>query len=617
MLLGGLAVLLGATTFWLAGQARTVLAATPERLTLAPMVGGLDFCLQHRPNTTGEPTLPASCQGATGSAAALVEATLASLGPVHSPDLALGYTLKAPLLDFLRDNAGQWEVDTAAVQRLVQTIRDVPRPVVLYLFSTHFETRSPIESSLASDPSNMAITPQGPLPVDRYYDAKLFPWSVADTTNTISQRRGQVMEAIATELCRQPEDVRARILGVTLLGETHQHFPHFQTGMGFAGPYEVSDYSAGSRQGFRAFLEQRFGQVSRLNAALGSSFPDWGAIDPPAKDIRTQPLQHYWQHMDSFAHGTLPISGWMAPAPAGAVVQDHIKVYLNGEFWERTRVGLGRQDVLEAAPELGTANVGWRLDMDFSRLPTGIHQIDLYLERPGEDLRHLGTRRISVMDQRQATPQLRPQKTLPKAHTPEEGLRYFIDSPADASSYYYNPLAPLWHAYRNQQVVDYLQHFNAIVRKSCLAQYPVFTHQLIPFANPSWDANKYAVDASLQPQPGLLPGISLYGESSYGNSFFEWMQGSRHGTYGVTEFHPLRALPPQELAQALYRHKLRGAKFVSMFIEGRVNGEFVSDERNMFAFDPANTGFGSDVLYASMKQVLANKASLPLVRNNP
>ena len=247
MLLGGLAVLLGATTFWLAGQARTVLAATPERLTLAPMVGGLDFCLQHRPNTTGEPTLPASCQGATGSAAALVEATLASLGPVHSPDLELGYTLKARLMDFLRDNAGQWEVDTAAVQRLVQTIRDVPRPVVLYLFSTHFETRSPIESSLASDPSNMAITPQGPLPVDRYYDAKLFPWSVADTTNTISQRRGQVMEAIATELCRKPEDVRARILGVTLLGETHQHFPHFQTGMCFAGPYEVSDYSAGSR----------------------------------------------------------------------------------------------------------------------------------------------------------------------------------------------------------------------------------------------------------------------------------------------------------------------------------------------------------------------------------
>ena len=85
----------------------------------------------------------------------------------------------------------------------------------------------------------------------------------------------------------------------------------------------------------------------------------------------------------------------------------------------------------------------------------------------------------------------------------------------------------------------------------------------------------------------------------------------------MTEFHPLRALPPQELAQALYRHKLRGAKFVSMFIEGRVNGEFVSDERNMFAFDPANTGFGSDVLYASMKQVLANKSSLPLVRNNP
>ena len=95
------------------------------------------------------------------------------------------------------------------------------------------------------------------------------------------------------------------------------------------------------------------------------------------------------------------------------------------------------------------------------------------------------------------------------------------------------------------------------------------------------------------------------------------MRGSRHGTYGVTEFHPLRALPPQELAQALYRHKLRGARFVSMFLEGRVNGEFVSDERNMFAFDPANNRFGSDVLYDSMKQVLSDKAHLPQVRNTP
>jgi hypothetical protein len=97
----------------------------------------------------------------------------------------MGYTLKAPLLDFLRADGTDWKVDADAVQRLANTIRDVHKPVVLYLFSTHFESGAPAEQALASDPTNLAYSPKGPLPVDSYYGTQIYPWSVARTDNDI------------------------------------------------------------------------------------------------------------------------------------------------------------------------------------------------------------------------------------------------------------------------------------------------------------------------------------------------------------------------------------------------------------------------------------------------
>ena len=591
------------------GAWRILPGLTPPapRLVIAPMVGGLDPCLQ---NTAGAP-LPAGCEGPDGSAAQLVENTLARLGTVQSTDLSMGYTLKAPLLDFLRPHGGDWQVDASAVRRLANTIRGVPRPVVLYLFSTHFESGAPIEDVLAANPANIAHTAKGPLPVDSYYGTRIFPWTVASTDNEISRRRQQVIEAISDELCRLPTESQERILGITLLGEVHQHFPKFQTGMGFTDVYEVSDYSTASRQGFRDALARRFGDVSKLNAQLGSEFERWEDVEPPSRDIRKEPLEHYWQHIDSFAQGTLPIAGWIAPnSDAG---NGMVRIYLNGRMLGRTPVGLGRQDVLEAAPELGSADLGWRHDLDFSTLPTGIHQLDIYLERAGDSLLHLGTRRISIMDRSQKTPQPIAVAPLPKSLEASAAQRHYIDSPRDQSSYYYNPLVPLWHAYRNTQVADYLQHFNSIVRKSCLGQRPVYTHQLTPFSNPSWDANKYAVDASLQPMDNLNLGISLYGESTYGTSFMRWLQGTHHASYGVTEFHPLKALTPRELARTFDQHRLRGARFVSMFVDGRVDDKASNSALNIFTFDPANTHFGSRVLYESLKSVLASPQPLQSV----
>ena len=125
-----------------------------------------------------------------------------ALGPRESADgrFLLGYTLVVPLLNLFEPHAqaapapeGRWAVNEEALRRIARTIEGVPRPVVLYLFSTHFSEEAPIETALAQNPDNMAATPAGPLPPDRYMGWPLYPWSIARTDNPITRRREQAL----------------------------------------------------------------------------------------------------------------------------------------------------------------------------------------------------------------------------------------------------------------------------------------------------------------------------------------------------------------------------------------------------------------------------------------
>lgn len=183
--------------------------------------------------------------------------------------------------------------------------------------------------------------------------------------------------------------------------------------------------------------------------------------------------------------------------------------------------------------------------------------------------------------------------------------------PVDESSYYYNPLVPLWHQFRGQQVVDYLRFFNDVVHESCLSNVPHYTHQIVPFANPSWDAHKFAIDASLREQQGIRLGVSLYGDASYGQAFGQWYRAAGHRGYGVTEFHPLKAMNTPTLQRTLDQHAARGAEFLSFFMEPRWEGKLVARGHNIFSFDPDNPQFGSDALYESMRQALSQGTANP------
>ncbi len=113
-----------------------------QPLLLAPAIGELSDCLEMA--TPAQPLEPA-CTGEHGSAAARIESTLQALGPRRSADgrFELGYTLLVPLLNLFEPRAGGWVVDAQAVRRIANTVQGVDRPVVLYLFSTHFSEHAP------------------------------------------------------------------------------------------------------------------------------------------------------------------------------------------------------------------------------------------------------------------------------------------------------------------------------------------------------------------------------------------------------------------------------------------------------------------------------------------
>ncbi len=142
----GSCLLLFAVGIW---QWRLVRASP---LLLAPMMN-LAPCLlaQSGASSDAPPDWLLRCVGPNASAAHLVEATLQELQPtaVDRAPWQLGYTLQVPLLAMLQPGDGAWQVNSRAVASISRTILDTQRPLVLYLFSTHFGVNAPIEPVLA------------------------------------------------------------------------------------------------------------------------------------------------------------------------------------------------------------------------------------------------------------------------------------------------------------------------------------------------------------------------------------------------------------------------------------------------------------------------------------
>jgi hypothetical protein len=599
--------------------AASVAAAQQDKLLLAPMIGGLDACLfepKDLPYTFTRPAYIHLCLADAKSPAAVVEATLRTFTTAKAPakDLELGYTFYIPLLKVFEAKDDVYAIDDRHLKRIVETIKGVDRPVVLYLFSNHFSAAAPLEVELAKDTDNVLHTKQGPLPVDQFGVVSVYPWSFVNVNNKITRYRADAVNKILDEVCKLPPEQQTKIKAVTLLGELHHMFPKFESGMGFSGNYLITDYSQHSVKGFRQFLSQKFTTIESLNTALKAEFVNFDAINPPSKDIRTDALKGYFDHIDATAHGVLPVSGWVARNARNLVKPPKILIYLNGELHGTVDVNFGRQDVMEAHPKMVSANVGWNYNLNYSKLPFGVHQLDMVLEDVDQTQQLLATRKIAIVDRKQSAPQPVAGKNLPEIKKPSTDLLFHVDHPKDLSSYYFNPLVVLWHEFRKQQVYDYLTYFEKIAKSKCIAPEKIYAHQILPFVNPDWDTTKFAVGDDLAVPSSLNLGISLYGESSYGESYFEWFNKTGRKAYGVTEFHPLKAMNAAELKAVFDKHRKNNGRFISFFAEAA--GLYEQDVAGIkdevkgansgtdFTFSRRNKSAGSSVLFESVREIL-------------
>ena len=212
------------------------------------------------------------------------------------------------------------------------------------------------------------------------------------------------------------------------------------------------------------------------------------------------------------------------------------------------------------------------------------------------------------MGRNQDTPPVLPRRPLPAHRTPDSKIAWSLDTPLEKSAYFHNPLVELWHEFRGEQIVRYLSYFDEHIRRSCLHDASLYTHQILPFINPDWDTHRFAAERSLQPFGQTKTGISLYGEATYGKGFGQWFESSRLKSYGITEFHPLKAMSPEEIGATFESHRLRGADFLSFFLEPRGLTPGSGVGLNQFSFDPQVQNHGSDKLYHSVKEVINQPA---------
>jgi len=581
-------------------------------MLLAPMIGGLDSCLFKKDELAKD--LPNSrftklCLADQASASQLVEATLRDISGEKLVDngYRLGYTLYIPLLKLFSKENDSYRINSDYIERVVNTVKNTNKPVILYFFSNHFEVDSPLEGELASNSANFLETKNGVLGKDKYYGSTIYPWSFVNLKNDVTQLRVRAFDALLDSVCQLPEKTISKIEGITVLGELHHMFPDFQGGMGFNPNYLITDYSATSIKGFREFLIEKYSKISKLNRHLGAEFSDFEEISPPAKDIRTEPLNNFFEHIDAYAQGTFPITGWVGSRSDIAAGTNWIRIFANGQLVARVPVSYSRQDVVAAHPTLKSADVGWRYDFDFSKSPPGIYNFDIFLEKDHGVLMHLAKRQIAIMERNQAQPKPIAELELPNFIQPDRTLLFNVDLPGDQSSYYYNPLATLWNEYRNSQISNYLNHFYDIASSKCISPDLVYSHQILPFVNPGWDEHKFAVGRDLAVPKRMALGVSLYGEAAYGDSFRQWFEETGRKYYGVTEFHPLKPMTAGELASVFQKHEQRHARFISFFINGAGLGDDPAHKSNLFSFDLDNNNAGSDMLYASVKEILSSQ----------
>jgi hypothetical protein len=583
-----------------------------ERATfyITPVVEGLGPCIaaQHDETVRRRVHPQSRCGRAGQDTVGMVRSLLDELEPGGADgQVQVGYTLTIDLLSLYRQVNGQWALDTRRVDDYLDLVVRFDRPVVLYLAANHFDSRGPLSEALARDTDNLMLLADGKPPATSYFGYTVVPFTLrTDDDIPVNRYRFAALRHVATRIAALPPVAQARIVAVTLAGELHQMFPDFENGMGRFSPVAVTDYHPRSIAQFRHWLGQRYGDITAFNKTNGFDFASFDAVPAPGRDIRRQRLQSFAEHYDGFAAGQVPISGWLW-SPSARVAR--LMLYLDGRYIADIPLGLNRLDVYRALPEVTTPNVGFRYDLAFDQLAPGRHAAQV-VAQVGQQKYQVADFDLHVMARDQSMPA--PAKR--RLHGPLRplgalgaGARTWLDWPAPQQDLYFNPLARDWDAFRAQQVYDLLARFHMEASKSGIANAKLFSHQILPEINSTWNERLFAIGTSVDHGLPWHNGLNMYG----GATDSHWLRGylAARGIrdYGVPEFNPQQWKLPGVHLRALRAQYTGGARFVSPYFLSVTAAHDIEDNAvTRMEIRPQNSAEGSAAFYQALREFAAH-----------
>lgn len=579
-------------------------AAPPQRppLIVAPTVEGLLLCDEAATDTriTSINAAYDFCrQRKLGGAAALKRLldTLEPGGPEGK--VQVGYTATLELLALYRHTPKGWVIDDAKVTAFLDLIAQVPRPVVVYLSAGHFDSQGAIVAELEKDSANWMQLHDGRVPKLGYFNYPILPYTLrTDDRIPVNRYRFDALRYVAKRVKALPKAVQQRIVAFTLAGELHQLFPDFENGMGAFQNIRVTDYSPASIADFRRWLAKEYGSVQALQQRTGLTYPNWNAVPAPSKDIRTERLTSFGEHYDAFADGTLPLSGWLWD-PRGHVQQ--LELFVDGQRVGPVPRGLHRLDVYRAVDNITDPNVGYRVNYDYRALPAGHHLAQIVATVKGQPRLLAHVPFVVVPRDQGKLPSSKPHGLTGLLKVEGlQGLQTWLDLPRTGQDLYYNPLARDWNRFRAQQVRDFLGTFHAVARQAGLPVDKLYSHQILPEVNASWNSQLFAIGDTLDGNAPWKTGLNLYGGATNSVWVRDFLRERGIRDYGSPEFNPQQWKRSGVHLAAMQSHYDSGARFISPYYFSIVPNRFKGSAEhgvNRMELGPENLKDGSNLFY--------------------
>lgn len=596
-------------TFLAVGSAWAQAVQSPraQPFIIAPTIEGMFICDEASKDNriTDIHAAEAFCRAHQRNGAPAVKRLLDTLEPGGPRGRAqVGFTLTLPLLGLYRKTGdGNWQIDASRIEAAMQLIRDIERPVVIYLAGDHFDTIGPLPVALAQDPRNLMQLRDGTVPQLGYFGYRILPYTLStDLAIPVNRYRFEALEQVAKGILLLPAEVQQRIVAINLLGELHHMFPDFENGMGLAVTMHTTDYSPQSLAGFRRWLQSKYQTTSELHKRTGLSYESFDDVPAPSKNIRTEKLQSFGEHYDTYAQGILPLGGWLWD-PNNFIKR--LDLYVDGKPADTVSRHLNRLDVYRALDEVTSPNTGYRVDYNYTGLRPGRHIAQIVAQSPqGRSL--LAEREFVVVPRDQSHVSSRTPARLNDLRSTEKslpGIRTYMDTPKPLQDVYYNPLARDWNSYRAAQVYAFLNAFYEHAVKAGLSADKLYSHQIVPNVNSSWNQQLFAVENTLRGNTPWKQGLNMYGGATHSPWMHFFIARQRIADYGAPEFNPQQWKREGVHLDAMQAHMNAGARFIAPYYFSVVPQRFkanVEQGVNRMELRPDNPKDGSDRFYQSI-----------------